>query len=571
MSANRTTTKMATPYSLDFDAPGPGSWQRDEDHWPRPVPESYAEIYPEATVPYVKEWTSRYGLLLDYFETAFVNGFGYARIHAVGEPDKGGSGPPPKPIFKMLLALHPALRSRRRAASEALDRRLWLEDLELWQSEAKPRIIAENRANASQNRARMDDGELLDHIDACRETLRRFIGLHHRFNGSMVPVGLLMLKTREWLGAHDAAFLGLIEGASPVSSGRSPELHRLAEAIRADSSAMGALDEDPESALLRLQQESEEVRSAFRDYLETVGYRLVGDSIEPGNPTLIEMPELMVRTIQRAVQGDYVPIPSVELDEHMQSVRSRVPAGDRELFDWLVADTRKTYAMRDERSVYGDVWAAGIFRQALIELGERLVARGDLEEPQHLVEGTSAEVRSLAAGSNGLAVDLAERARFRATHADYEAPTFLGDEPGEPPPMEWLPDAMRQVNEAIFVQIAGFMARGGQSPGEGRLEGTPASAGSYRGTAKVIVGPEEFGRIEKGDVLVARTTSEAFNVVLPLLGAIVTDRGGPLSHAAIVSREARIPCVVGTGEATSFIPDGTEVTVDGSEGIVEVR
>lgn len=570
MSANSTSTTLTKPYTLDFEAPGPGSWQRDEDHWPRPVPASYAEIYPDATVPFVKEWTSRYGLLLDYFETAFVNGFGYARIHAVGEPEKGGSGPPPKPIFKALIALHPALRSRRRAARDALDGRLWLEDLELWENEAKPRIVAENRANASRDRAEMDDEELLDHVDACRETLRRFIGLHHRFNGSMVPVGLLMLKTREWLGDDDAAFLGLIEGASPVSSGRSPELRRLAEAIRASSGAADALDEDAVEALAVLQRAGGEVRGAFRDYVETVGYRLVGDSIEPGNPTLIEMPELMVRTIQRAVQGNHEAISSDELDEHLQSVRARVPGEDRDLFDRLVADTRKTYAMRDERSVYGDVWAAGIFRQALLELGRRLVERGDLEEPTHLVEATSDEVRALAEGSSGLVADLAERARFRATHADYEAPTFLGGEPGEPPPMEWLPGPMRQVNEAIFIQIAGFMGRGGHSPGEGRLTGTPASAGSYRGTAKVIVGPGEFGRIERGDVLVARTTSEAFNVVLPLLGAIVTDRGGPLSHAAIVSREARIPCVVGTGEATSFIPDGTEVTVDGLEGFVEI-
>ena len=56
----------------------------------------------------------------------------------------------------------------------------------------------------------------------------------------------------------------------------------------------------------------------------------------------------------------------------------------------------------------------------------------------------------------------------------------------------------------------------------------------------MIRGTEEFGRIEQGDVLVTNSTTTAFNIVLPLLGAIVTDRGGLLSHAAIVAREYRI-------------------------------
>jgi phosphoenolpyruvate synthase/pyruvate phosphate dikinase len=58
--------------------------------------------------------------------------------------------------------------------------------------------------------------------------------------------------------------------------------------------------------------------------------------------------------------------------------------------------------------------------------------------------------------------------------------------------------------------------------------------------------------------------------VLPLLGAIVTDRGGQLCHAAIVAREYGIPCVVGTREATKIIEDGMRVKVDGERGVVEV-
>jgi phosphohistidine swiveling domain-containing protein len=97
-----------------------------------------------------------------------------------------------------------------------------------------------------------------------------------------------------------------------------------------------------------------------------------------------------------------------------------------------------------------------------------------------------------------------------------------------------------------------------------------ASPGVYTGRARLIRGPSEFGRLEPGDVLVTAATTESFNIVLPLVAAIVTDSGGLLSHAAIVAREFGIPGVVGCGDATTLITDGAMVRVDGSQGVVTV-
>jgi len=102
------------------------------------------------------------------------------------------------------------------------------------------------------------------------------------------------------------------------------------------------------------------------------------------------------------------------------------------------------------------------------------------------------------------------------------------------------------------------------------VRGTGASPGEYTGTARLIAGPAEFGRLRRGDVLVTATTTESFNIVLPLLGAIVTDSGGLLSHAAIVSREYGIPGVVGCRDATALIAEGARVRVDGTAGEVFV-
>ena len=68
----------------------------------------------------------------------------------------------------------------------------------------------------------------------------------------------------------------------------------------------------------------------------------------------------------------------------------------------------------------------------------------------------------------------------------------------------------------------------------------------------------------------AATTCPSYNVLLPILGAIVTDRGGLLSHAAIVAREYGLPAVVGSRDATRKIPDGARVRVDGRAGTVEL-
>ena len=77
-------------------------------------------------------------------------------------------------------------------------------------------------------------------------------------------------------------------------------------------------------------------------------------------------------------------------------------------------------------------------------------------------------------------------------------------------------------------------------------------------------------RIRQGDILVTGFTSPAFNGVLPIISAVVTDRGGALSHAALVAREFGIPAVVGCGNATRLIKDGMLIKVDGAKGTVDI-
>ena len=123
---------------------------------------------------------------------------------------------------------------------------------------------------------------------------------------------------------------------------------------------------------------------------------------------------------------------------------------------------------------------------------------------------------------------------------------------------------------AMFLGLGHIFGSSQAQNEDAVLYGIAASKGVYEGFARRVSRPSEFDRIIKGDVLVTESTTEAFNILLPLLGGIVTDNGGLLSHAAIVSREYGIPGVVGTREATERIADGMRVRVDGDAGEVTV-
>jgi pyruvate,water dikinase len=101
-----------------------------------------------------------------------------------------------------------------------------------------------------------------------------------------------------------------------------------------------------------------------------------------------------------------------------------------------------------------------------------------------------------------------------------------------------------------------------------QLVGQPAGPGIAAGTARVILRPEDLFAFKPGEILVCDAIEPNMTFVVPLAAGIVERRGGMLIHGAIIAREYGIPCVTGIPDATSLIPDGVRVTVDGYLGIV---
>jgi pyruvate,water dikinase len=144
---------------------------------------------------------------------------------------------------------------------------------------------------------------------------------------------------------------------------------------------------------------------------------------------------------------------------------------------------------------------------------------------------------------------------------------------GRPQDIEWA----EENGELFIVQsraVTVLTERGGvDEEGEAEtapvlLSGAAASPGVAAGPARVVVSASEIDIVRQGDVLVAEMTTPDFVPAMKRAAAIVTDRGGRTAHAAIVSRELGIPCVVGTGAATATLKHDQLVTVDGSKGKV---
>jgi len=545
MSGSESTT------GLRFEPPGPGSWALDPVHFPRPVTRYWAETHPDPFRRGTNHMARFYGMLMDGLQTEYVNGFAYNTVRPAPEDD---------------------IPNRFQRAEEVFEKKLWREQLREWDETCKPDSIAAHRAIQSIDPDALSDEDLSAYLTRCRDHHAAMIFQHMRFTaGAVVPTGDFLAHLGDWTDLQPSELLGLMRGAAPVSAGASTQLERLIYAIEKDPAALELLqsvDKDPGQVLNELRSIDGEAGSALSDYLDLVGYRLL-DGFDISEPTALEMPDVLLRAIRIAVEGKSLEVSDVE--DRIADVRGTVPEQHRDEFDELLGEARLTYRLRDERGVYSDIWASGLMRRAVLAAGRRLQGRGLIHDAAHLVDADVDEMSSLLTKSVGPSGDeLASRAHYRADHNAKDAPAGLGDPATPPPDPSGLPPGVARLMRATGIALGALFGSSEEQHEDDLLRGFAASRGVYEGPARRISGPSEFGRIVKGDVLVTEATTEAFNILLPLLGAIVTDNGGLLSHSAIVAREYGIPGVVGTRSATLRIADGTRVRVNGDAGEVTV-
>jgi rifampicin phosphotransferase len=222
-----------------------------------------------------------------------------------------------------------------------------------------------------------------------------------------------------------------------------------------------------------------------------------------------------------------------------QIVDSRITALRR-----MVDDAVEWLALR-ERTKRALLGVGGELRRTDLTIGEHLHAVGHLQSPTDIELVGNDELVALAEGRGPSLATLARR-RHALDWAAAQPPLpqqFTGPPPDQPPSL----------------------------PEGDILRGWGAGPGLYHGRT-IVVDQPVGAELEPGDVLVARSTDASWSPLFLSAGAIVTEEGGPLSHAAIVARELGIPAVLNVAGAVARFRDRQEtVTVDGEDGIVVIH
>lgn len=318
-----------------------------------------------------------------------------------------------------------------------------------------------------------------------------------------------------------------------------------------------------ERALLQAADDQDKVA----EYLMRFGH--FSESVDPIDLTLRESPEHLAWQLAAIRQSDSDP--DVRLSrarKQRQSAEAAVRAL-KGFGGWVARNaliTGQSHAAHTDDAVFHFQRVISALRAAFLEVGRRFTLKGKLAHLDDVFYLEYDELwRTTGESAKTLAVKVIERRALREQRKRLSPPLFV-------PPISdpvWTKDPLlKMMPPAMYATMfqRGVQERGGKRV----LVASPSSPGRARGTARVILGPKDFSRFEKGDVLVTRTTSPIWTPLLGIAAAVVTETGGPVAHAAIVAREFGIPLVDGAIDATRVISDGAPIVVDGSTGIVEM-
>ena len=252
---------------------------------------------------------------------------------------------------------------------------------------------------------------------------------------------------------------------------------------------------------------------------------------------------------------------------------------DRKVFDELYEITGRVYPYTENHLFWCEHYTHSIWFMKMKEIANVLVRHGILKDPDDMFLFNWYEIPQMIYDlymiwSQGEGIPLFEnwkekaekRRKILQSAKKWTSPPMLGVPP------QVIADPFVIMNYGVTDETVKEWLKGvSVSPGAiTELKGHPASPGVVEGHARVVTTLDEITQIQGGEILVCRYTNPAWAPVFVKIKATVTDLGGLLTHAAIVSREYGIPAVVGTGTATTVIKTGDLIKVDGEKGIITI-
>ncbi|MCB0989338.1 MAG: hypothetical protein KDB16_00010 [Acidimicrobiales bacterium] len=555
---------------FEFTPPGAGHWDLDKSHYDGGTTPMMQDLMADGVESAYEQLFETFGVPLRAIRFRWVNGFAYTRQEPLVGAKSNSSKPPPAWAVRALARSHPEFRRREAAAAKTLSERPWKAVVDEWFDDLSGRYTSMNLGFQAVVPAELDDSALARHLAEVHRHTSRMYFEHHRLHGyDLGPVGRLAAGCSKW-GITAAEVVQTLSGASPHTAGPVEEVAGIRAAIEATGADLGSLPADLDA----LRALSPDIEQAIDRYMERHGWVLyTGYDLDA--VTMAETPNVLATTILRGELRHR----TVDHMAAIDGLRERVPQADRDEFDDLVADARAAMGMRDAQGPITVEWPTGLLRRALVETGQRLHRAGRLELAEHVLEFTLDEaIEALEALASGSEVsgpkpsELAARAAIRRAQKDLDPPRSLGP-PAVAPPLDALPPAMAELVSVVATTVEEMGMGAGQADDvRPSLTGLGIGTLPFTGRAVVATSAEQaLERLQPGDVLVTLTTSPAYNLVLSMVGGLVTAEGGPVCHAAVLSRELGLPAVIGVRDALTSIPDGAIVELDPSAGLVRVH
>ncbi len=314
-------------------------------------------------------------------------------------------------------------------------------------------------------------------------------------------------------------------GQELASAGPLKLVYRLADAARRDPNVSRILAE-PGEHLSELAAQAPEFYQNVLAELKSFGHRGPAE-LEMRSSSYADDPELLLRMVSKSVDAQA----RSATDRQVVPLRSRPVA-------FLAAHQVRVREVRRDRMVRA-VW---LLRNLLRELGRRLTSAGVLDTVDDVFYLLVDELDALPADPAEL---VARRRAEQHRLAGVTPPAIFSG--------AWRP-----------ATVAASVLSAGQT-----LTGAGVSGGRVRGRVR-IVRPDTIDDLEAGEILVAEVTDVGYTAAFSYAGAVVTELGGPMSHAAVVAREFGIPCVVDVHDATRRLAPGALIEVDGTAGTIQV-
>ncbi len=538
------------PASSDFPIPPgvEGFWAWEKGHFPRPAtPLTQEIIYKAMTEGFsgaMEQWASPFGV-----ECRAINYYGFLTL---------------KPFDLGSELIEDRIARYKETLSEVLPRMG-----EMWEQQWLPSILPALEKGRAADYTGLSDEELLNALEEMLEDLLQRWTIHGWVNYSTIPASWFADFYNETFEPEDSTepYL-LLQGFPTRSLDAGRGLWRLSRLINNDPGLRSSFEKQEPAALVSHLEGSEEGRNflaEFRVYLDEFGWR--SEAFELADPTWREDPTIPLNTLQGYISLGEDADPDVRFHEAVRTresllgqARQRLAGQPEKLarLNELYEMARPNLILTDDHNYYIDQVGDSILRPPILEIGRRLVRQGALADENDVFLLYQAEIRAGLSGANQQVLAAQRKGEMEAWSRIIPPPII-----GEPPPPTDDP-----WEEAVLRKMLGVPPEPSRDPDV--ITGTAASPGTVQGRAKVVFSLAEASKVQPGDVLVCEMTMPAWTPLFSTVSAVVSDTGGVLSHSAIVSREYRIPCVVGTIVGTSVIKDGMLLTVDGSKGIVRI-